>query len=135
MASFTLVLLLIYAILLLTEEKSNFNFVFTGITLSLVYTTYGPAKITATIMVIYVVLKERLYKNFPIKKLSILGVPSFILIVAQQYWNRPNLINLYLSKDAELLINQQNRQYFETLLLNMKILIETLFTNGGNLQS
>ena len=72
MASFTLVLLLIYAILLLSEEKSNSNLVFTAIALSLVYTTYGPAKIFSTIMVIYVVFKDRIHKKVSLKNLLIL---------------------------------------------------------------
>ena len=132
MASFTLVLLLIYAILLLSEEKSNFNLVFTAITLSLVYTTYGPAKIFATITVIYVVFKDRIQRKFSLKNLLMLGAPSLILIIAQQYWNYENLKNLYLSKDAELLINQEKGEYFQSFLLNLKILVHTLFANGGS---
>lgn len=132
MASFAFLLLLIHQILILHENmNSSRQFFYVGFSLALVYTTYGPAKLFATFFIAYLFMTMK--SSLAISKINYMYaiLPSLILIIAQQYWKYENLKNLYFSKDAEIVINQRSA-IFETLELNLKILLDTLFLDSAN---
>jgi len=130
MASFTFLLLLIYQILVLYEKiNSNRQFFYVGLSLALVYTTYGPAKLFATFFIAYLFVTMKSVIVIPKVKYIYAIMPSLTVIIAQQYWKYENLKNLYFSKDAEILINQSS-DIIETLRLNIDILLDTMFVKS-----
>ena len=133
MASFCFLLLLIYRILILIKNHEySRNYLFVGISFALCMSTYGPAKIFAFLLAIYYIASKSIYKSWTKKRLVYLSLPTIFLLLNQQYWKYENLKNLYLSKDAEIILNQSDNQYVSAVILNFKILIETLFLNGGD---
>lgn len=132
MASFAFLLLLIHQILVLYENMdSNRHFFYVGLSLALVYTTYGPAKLFATFFIAYLFVTMKSVMAIPKAKYMYAIMPSLTLIIAQQYWKYENLKNLYFSKDAEILINQKS-EIIETLRLNLNILLDTIFLKSIN---
>ena len=132
MASFAFLLLLIHQILILQENmNSTRHFFYVGLSLALVYTTYGPAKLFATFFIAYLFVTMKSSLTIPKMNYMYSILPSLVLIISQQYWKYENLKNLYFSKDAEIVINQQSA-IFETLVMNLKILLNTLFLDSAN---
>ena len=131
-ASFAFLLLLIHQILILYENmNSSRQFFYVGLSLALVYTTYGPAKLFATFFIAYLFVTMKSFLVIPKVNYIYAILPSLILIIAQQYWKYENLKNLYFSKDAEILISQRS-DTIETLRLNLKILLDTVILKSVN---